>query len=212
MAKYRFEEAKNVEVFEYPFSREDLLDLRRQLAKAANQRMVRLENTTSKVTGENYTFGAYDVAKEYLEKQGRNRFAETRKQDSKSDFQLKREIAEIQNFLQSKSSTIKGMHQIEKRRAESFKNKGLSKDVPNLKEFYDFLNSRSYEKLNEAWNSNDIIDVYDRAYKDGLTPEQIQKQFDEYMTTNKPKTKKDLLRFMKAKPIKRSSNRRRKKR
>lgn len=200
-----FAAARDFEVFAEDISRDDLEALRRQLAKAANQRMVRLENTASPVTGEKYTFGAYDIAKEYLEKQGRNRFAETKKQLTKSDYQLKKEISEIQNFLRSKSSTVGGMHQIEKKRIQQFKDKGIS--AASNKDFYDFLNSKSYEKLNEAWNSDDIIDIYDRGYREGLSASEIQKQFDDFMYSNTKKTKKNLIKAINAKVLKKKKSR-----
>ena len=58
---------------------EELQRVRRQLAKVMNQRMVRLEQNKSPITGESYTFGAYDIMRDYLGAKDRNRFSEVLK-------------------------------------------------------------------------------------------------------------------------------------
>lgn len=164
------------DVYRGNYSMDELQRMRRALAKRANQRIVRLERGSSKVTGEKWnTFGAVIDAYNYLNKQkeGRTRFRETK--NSLTDRQaLKREITVLQGFLGRKSSLVSGMQEIEKKRMTTFESgkwgtKWKRTGVPNRplhfasnKEFYDFLNSETFKGLvSSGFTSEQLIELYD---------------------------------------------------
>lgn len=182
-----------------PISVETLEIVRRRIAKRANQRMVRLERSVSKVSGEAYHIGAYDLAQEYL-KEAKNtdrkrlRFSEKLSQRSADDFEdeneyrqyLLYEVAKIQSFLTAKSSTIAGNRQIEEKRMKTFEKKyGLSASVVGSKGFYDFITSSAYKFLDARTISSDkLLDLYDYYVEPEksrqMKPEDFQKIADEY--------------------------------
>lgn len=152
----------------------ELQELRRRLAKRANQRLVRLERATSDVTGESYaSYGAADIAYEYLQQQGRNRFSEVMGKDpaGRSDVNaLRREITTLQSFLSAKSSTVAGQREIEKKRMSTFETGGWGKSgkgaplqFSSNKDFYDFLNSSAFRELSGVFDSDQIVEIYDKS-------------------------------------------------
>lgn len=153
----------------------ELQELRRRLAKRANQRLVRLERATSDVTGESYaSYGAADIAYEYLDQRERRRFSENpiwNEDPTRTDINdLRREITTLQSFLSAKSSTVAGQREIEKARMNTFERggwgtsgTGAALQFGSNKEFYDFLNSNTYRELSQVFTSEQIIEIYDKG-------------------------------------------------
>lgn len=196
---------------------DQLLEMRRRLAKRANQRMRRLENTTSKVTGESFgTYGAIELVRDYLKSHGRaanGRFSENKRpfvggaiKDGLMDSnQLISEIFALQSFLRSKSSTVKGQREIERQRINTFESGAWGKryritgdlnrpiKFSSNKEFYDFLNSAEYkELLTMGFTSEQLIESYDEAAED-IPPEEIinamQQALDTFRQSQNPNWK-----------------------
>lgn len=101
---------------------DQLVAYRRKLAKRANQRIVRIEqagyNPAANATG-NYAY-------KYLQRTGRNRFSERKTPlDAKTlTGMYNREYAEIANlerFLQSKTSTVGGIREVQYSVKQTFK-------------------------------------------------------------------------------------------
>lgn len=157
---------QDINVWQSSYTVDQLEQMRRKLAKRANQRIVRLERAESLVSGESLAnFGAIEKVNQYLQKQGKEeklRFSE-RQHVVMSSRELKREISELQNFLNAKTSTVSGAHKIERLRIDTFKKKGI--EFASNKEFYDFLNSDVYQKAITGFDSSTIVDVYDKAKK-----------------------------------------------
>lgn len=163
------------DVWRGSYSENELQAYRRKLAKRANQRLVRLERASSNISGEAYIdIGAGEKAKSYLARKGRNRFSESK--TVKADYyQLRQEIIQLQSFLQSKSSTVSGIREIEAKRIKTFESgkwgsgKYTDGDRKRLqfastKEFYDFFHSETFRKLLDAgFTSEQIIEAYDVA-------------------------------------------------
>lgn len=153
------------------YSKEELLAARRALAKAANQRLVRLETTYSKVTDESYAdFGAAEIVEEYLRtsrkagsrsKSGKRRFSESPNYLKDDDAALRIEIYTLQSFLASKSSTVKGQKTAEQKRIDTFESKGIH--FSSNKQFYDFLNSSTFKELKKNFDSEKIVELWDAA-------------------------------------------------
>ena len=172
-----------------------LIKLRVKYAKRANQRLVRLERSESPVTGKPYQAGAYDLAMQYLKATredktgGKYRFSEspnyTKHVDAETGetaydmYRIKRDILELQTFLSSKSSTVKGNREIERKRIETFANAGIDEKVAASAAFYDFLNSNAYEYfVMNAFTSETIIDIYNTYREAGVDAKKIQEAFD----------------------------------
>lgn len=175
-------EWRTVNIYQTSMTTYQMQEIRRALAKQANQRMVRLERTTSKITGDTYTFGAYDVAQEYLRATGKvgkdgkgARFSE-RKEAYSDMSELRREISTLQNFLNAPSSTISGMREIEKQRIKTFEEQGIH--FANTKEFYDFANSEEFNELRYSFDSDQVVEIYDEA-REKLTHEEIVKRMSQ---------------------------------
>lgn len=189
--KNNLQAARSFDPYAKDVTREELLQIRRQLAKVMNQRMVRLENARSPVTGEDYTFGSYDKMQDYLEKAGRQkmadregglRFAETLNVDM-SNRQLIKEIKALQGYSGHISSTVAGMHKIEKKRQETFEAKGLDPKVVSSKDFYDFLNTQTFDRIANILNSDMVNEEVNRVAKEGAPMDQIIDAIDKYLDT-----------------------------
>lgn len=170
----------------------ELAATRRKLAKRANQRLLRLERSTSPVTGKAYHAGAYDIALEYLRETGRGkRFSEsinylTTKNEETGEtaynlYRLKREILELDTFLHSKTSTITGNKEAEKKRIATFTGSdwGLDEDTVSSGEFYDFLQSNLYDYFEKnSFTSEQLIDIYNSYRETGAKDEDITKALE----------------------------------
>lgn len=165
----------DIDVYRASLTPKELSSLRRSLAKRANQRLVRLERASSKVTGESYKeIGAAPIAYDYLKKKGRTRFVE--KLDSGLTYDQERmEVTKLQAFLSSKTSLVSGIRDIERKRIETFESgkygsyadtgkerKGLK--FASTKEFYEFFQSSTFRDLKSSgFTSEQIIEQYDNA-------------------------------------------------
>lgn len=194
------------------FTKGELQAVRRTLAKRANQRIVRAERAVSKISGKSYgDIGATAIVKEELRNQGRRRFTETLDAGGKNMNQLRHEINVLQSFLNSKSSTVKGLRAIENARVRTFQSGAWTggtklSDVVKTKEFYDFLNSQAFATLSESLSSGEAIKLYDQYDKVVASREQLNKAFEEYSET-KNQTYKGLIQKLNAISLKGSSNR-----
>lgn len=166
---------------------EELQRVRRQLAKVMNQRMVRLEQSKSDITGESYTFGAYDIMSDYLSGKDRNRFSEVLKPSNMTKSDIQKEIRALQGFEEMKSSRVGGMKEIERARIKTFTggDMNISEEVVKSKDFYDFLNSATYEELTRSFDSETLIEEYSKAAERGATKKQIVKALNDYSKRSK---------------------------
>jgi len=177
------------DVFHRSYTQAELLDYRRKLAKVANQRMVRLERGESLMTGKNLTYGAYDVAKDYLKSAGRNRFSEVRKYGGNTN-DLRMEIVALESFLNAKSSTVKGFHDVEIKRIQwaagelCLKNKNWRRmsveEQQRVKDFYDLMQSETYKKLAGTFSSESINESYTQVAKSGASHDDIMEALEQF--------------------------------
>lgn len=126
---------------------EDLRPIVRKAAKAANQRLVRLERA-------GLTKGVYAMATSRLELGGKGkRFKEQTKNLNLQ--QLRSEYAQLRDFLTAKSSTVAGQKNINRNRYNTAKAAGLSPDI-SQDEFNDIV-SKIFTEKTEALYSSEII-------------------------------------------------------
>lgn len=137
----------------------DLRVYNRQLAKLANQRMSALEKA-----GKDYY--AYDVAYGYVETTyGGNRF--------RYDYisvptvnDLYENLKHAKQFLESKTSTLRGQRALEKQRLESFRAMGINipKDSKSERLFIEFLRDEDMlTSLKEVYGSNEVFGLLANA-------------------------------------------------
>lgn len=196
---------QNINVWQSSYTMDELQQMRRKLAKRANQRIVRLANNKSMVTGEAYdSYGAVDLVYDYLRKQRKGegqllRFSERQHVDMDKKA-LKKEISELQNFLNAKTSTVGGQKRAERLRIEAFESGGLK--IATNKEFYNFMNSDVFTKAVNGFDSATIVDLYDKARKvtnkDGeemYDDDKVRDIIDEYMKNEKVTVKELYAQF-----------------
>lgn len=114
----------------------ELAEERRKLAKRANQRMVRLEQA-------GLDKFAYKKAQSYLYGMGRKRFSESRK--ATDIYHERRELAELEKFLNSVSSTPSGL---EKKYKNAYKTLKSNFNLENLtfSDYLEVLESEAWQK------------------------------------------------------------------
>ena len=169
------------DVYRQSISTRELRELRNRLASVANQRLRAIEKASSNISGQAYTeYGAYEKAEEYLERFGKRRFTAkdvTTSKNKMSRSELQREVVELQGFLNSKTSTVRGYRAVERQRVRTFQGKGIQ--FADTKEFYDFLNSGEFAGLRKALSSDKISEKYDEM-RESMSHEQIMKALSDY--------------------------------
>lgn len=168
-----------------------------QLAKVANQRLRELERR-----GE--TKWAYErVLKDLaLPKGAIPRFAYSTV-NLKRNAAVDNYLSSILRFLNSESSTISGIHAINKRRLETFKEKGYN--IKNEQLFIDFLKSGIFTSLANVASSEFILEDIDLAMEQGYSLDEIMLGYREFM--NRDLSLQGMQRVRRA--YRRSSKRRR---
>lgn len=159
--------------------------LRVQLAKRANQRLVRLERRRAS-TGEKLSdFGAAQYAYSQIKqirhvestKSGKLRFRESPVKDITS---ARRELFALQSFLNQETSKAGVAARYVSKTEETFRKAGIS--AGKYKSFYNFLNSTAFSNLAEYLTSDDIVELYNKAYEKGhMSHAEIQRLMTEYL-------------------------------
>lgn len=158
----RKDKVLTADVYGEQYSTEQLQDIRRKLAKRANNSLRDLSRNSSPITGEAYnSYGAAVDALDYLKARNRRYFSESLTL-TENRTALKAEIRRLQYFLTRPSSTSKGQRVIEEKRVETFEKQGIH--FATNKEFYDFLSSDVFHGLSISGLSSETVrDEYDTA-------------------------------------------------
>lgn len=148
----------------------------RQLAKRANQRLVRLERAGQ-------TQYAYGIAKKYLQDIGRNRFAETEKRiKNLTRSQLTSEINAAIEFLTAKTSTLSGIKAVQKSAVDRLQAMGYNIDNGD---FFAFLKSDEYKAALRKITSDEIMRQLDEALYNGVSLDTIIADYRDYLSGEK---------------------------
>lgn len=140
----------------------------RKLAKRADQRLVRLEVLSKSSKYENVLKYAYRLAVKNIESYGsvknKPRF-NTKPPENSNTLQAK--INDIKHFLDSISSTKKGIVSVYEKRAEILNKKMELKEDDKFtwQELADFFQSKSYEKLAASFGSKTVFDTIGQIKK-----------------------------------------------
>lgn len=129
------------------FSRATRADLQaavRKAAKAANQRLLRLERH-----GE--TSGAYKIAQRFFKDTGRRRYKE--RTDKMTYNELQKEYKALRSFISVKSSTIQGANEIGHKRYLA----AVSKGYGGTFDQFELDVRKAFTKITEGLFSSDVI-------------------------------------------------------
>lgn len=175
-------------------TRQDLQAAVRKAAKAANQRLLRLERHEK-------TTGAYQIAQKYFKDTGRRRYKERTEKLTYNE--LQREYKALRSFISAKSSTIQGAAEISEKHYQTAVSKGYK---GTFKQF-ELDVRKAFAKLNESLFSSDVI--YEALTGGNLDIlDETAKQFQD---SNKMQGQA-LLLYMKRKKAREGGNRKRKRR
>lgn len=171
----RRDQALTADVYGNQYSTAQLQEIRRKLAKRANNSLRDLARNSSPITGEVYnSYGAAVDALDYLKARNRRYFSESLTLTENRTV-LKAEIQRLQYFLTRPSHTVKGQREIEQKRIETFEKKGIH--FASSKEFYQFLNSGTFQSLRKLqYSSEQLIEDYERAREQGMTNDQVMEK------------------------------------
>jgi hypothetical protein len=158
-------------------SDKELTYVAKESAKIANKRLGQLEKA-------DIDYYAYGKAQHYNEATGRknNRFYRGGKFDSKKDIMI--HIQNVYGFLNSESSTPKGVKNIHDRRIETFRQKGLNIPKGKEEDFYNFLTSEQFTNLGKYADSNQVLDLFVDARNAKIDSDKINKEFEDYLNTD----------------------------
>ena len=204
----RRDQALTADVYGNQYSTAQLQEIRRKLAKRANNSLRELSRNSSPITGEVYnSYGAAVDALEYLKARNRRYFSESLTL-TKNRTVLKAEIQRLQYFLTRPSHTVKGQREIEQKRIETFEKRGIH--FASSKEFYQFLNSGTFQSLRKLqYSSEQLIEDYERAREQGTTNDQVMEELSNALDAfrkGEKVTQKNLWKHLDISPFDNSAN------
>lgn len=154
------------------FNLQQLNDLRLTLARKANRRLRALEKA-------NLDYYAYDVATLYTRQtRNSNRFSEKKNMYTNIEAVLN-EISRIEQFLNSKSSTVKGQRDIQRRREQAFKDKGYDMSGMTPRQLTNFFESSAFKNA-KGVSSDFLVDYFLRGLEEGVEEETLYKALEEF--------------------------------
>lgn len=125
-------------------TRTELQTAVRKAAKAANQRLLRLERADR-------TTGAYKIAQEFFKDTGRRRYKE--RPEKLTYNELQKEYKALRSFISAKSSTVHGAKEISFKRYQMAVLKGYGGTFDQ----FEVDVRKAFAKLNESLFSSDVI-------------------------------------------------------
>lgn len=204
----RRDQALTADVYGNQYSTAQLQEIRRKLAKRANNSLRDLARNSSPITGEVYnSYGAAVDALDYLKARNRRYFSESLTLTENRTV-LKAEIQRLQYFLTRPSHTVKGQREIEQKRIETFEKKGIH--FASTKEFYQFLNSGTFQSLRKLqYSSEQLIEDYERAREQDMTNDQVMEKLSNALDAfrkGEKVTQKNLWKHLDISPFDNSAN------
>lgn len=204
----RRDQALTADVYGNQYSTAQLQEIRRKLAKRANNSLRDLARNSSPITGEVYnSYGAAVDALDYLKARNRRYFSESLTLTENRTV-LKAEIQRLQYFLTRPSHTVKGQREIEQKRIETFEKKGIH--FASTKEFYQFLSSGTFQSLRKLqYSSEQLIEDYERAREQNMTHDQVLENLSNALDAfrkGEKVTQKNLWKHLDISPFDNSAN------
>lgn len=165
-----------------------------RLAKVADQRLRALEKYEQLPNFKVATKWAYVTAQRDIKSWGgTNRFGRGKNAiKGLTDNELEMKISDINKFLNSKSSTKRGITSTYIKRANTF-NKNYGTNI-SWQEFANFVRSDAFEKLDSMYGSKTIMEVFHKSRK--MNKEEAQKIIDDSNSKYAPIEKEVLENLM----------------
>ena len=164
--------------------------LRRKLAKQANQRLVRLERRKAS-TGESlaelgiaqYAYEQIRQIRSKADVKGRGTKGRFREQSLPlGESQARMELYVLQSFLSEKRSKAGTAARYVSKTEKTFLERGIT--VASYKSFYNFLNSATFGDLKEqGLNSDDVVELYNKAHEEGKSFTWINNAINAYLAS-----------------------------
>lgn len=186
MGGRRYKKPVSTDYFEIiKMSKDDQIKTLQTLTKRANTRIRELEKK-----GHGNNPWALGKARSFLKAQGLDYFYQGKKYDDKK--MLKRTIQEVTAFINAESSTVKGIKAIGKRRFDTFASQhdlidSLMANNPKLSRkeviekykdsYFEFLQSKQFQGMRSRIASDQLLDDFAEALKQGYTLKEIQEQY-----------------------------------
>ena len=147
-AKHSLDELLS-DTFELPTERKELVAVYRQLAKAADTRLDRLEDYAQEENYKNAMQWSYARARRHIQEWSGPEATRFNTKPPESDQQLRQKIADIEDFLRKPSSTKEGIRSIHKQRAATLnKNFGTNFTWNEVATFFDSkLKDDMYDRI-----------------------------------------------------------------
>lgn len=165
------------------------------LARAANNRMTRLEKLAkdpdyAAVLGYAYKDAAYDI-KNLFGSSGRFPQEVSKMAASNTNIrQMKQYITSVKNFLESPSSTKKGIDKVYRKRARTLnKSQGTNFTVDDMRTFFD---SSVWKKMNSKFGSKTAIKIIDKIQKNAKQVSEDARKYRSQHRTIEYSTLKDV--------------------
>ena len=117
-AKYKLKEILSSD-FDLPDSRSELMQIYRTAAKAADQRLVRLEQAAAEENYQVATKWAYAKAERFIQEWSGPEATRFNTKAPESEQQLRQKIEDIRSFLEAPTSTKTGIRQVHQARANT---------------------------------------------------------------------------------------------
>lgn len=155
----------------------ELVKKYRKLAKRADQRLVRLEALSYEKGYEYVRDWAYATAMRDIKIWAGPDAKRFNTKPPETAAKLERKIADIENFLSSKTSTKKGITEIYENRAKSI-NDRFGTDF-NWRDFANAIESGVYEKLKSDYGYNTALTVVAKMQRDRKQLEAAVKEANE---------------------------------
>ena len=148
-------------------------EIERERVRMVNQANARLRRLEKK----GYDRYAYERAMLYLKQSGKGtRFK--RKKPSSPD-EILSQVDALTRFLESKTSTISGLENVEAKAVAQFEVRGF--ELKNKKEFFNFLSSSIYgELLKKQYASSLLQEFYDKAQSLNYSDTDIKELLEMY--------------------------------
>lgn len=141
----------------------DLVMWRNWLSEEVNRRMSSLEEAGLDYGAYNKIYNYLGIIRNYRNKVRR---APITKGSHETKSNLKKQIREMDAFLQSESSTIEGQLAIRQRIVDTFRGYKHGFELKYEKSFFDFLGSEQYKNIaNRGISSEMLQEWFDRTYK-----------------------------------------------
>lgn len=158
-------------------NRKELIKEIRRRSRGANRRLKNLKKFSQR-TGRDLSSSAYGRSKSDLKRLRSSLFGQNL--EKKSARSLARELMTLDKFLNSETSTIKGITALDKKLVKSLNDStGLDIRYSEAGKFFNFINNKLVQDLASLSSAQTFQDVLN-AIREGATEEDLKEAYEKY--------------------------------